>query len=607
MTAAKRLTLVLGMESYNTTLFDSLQHRFSTACPAVHLSIFYDTDCLERPDVLADAIKQSDAVFTALMVIDDSAEVLVKLIKQHQPPVVFAYESLPSVMKLNHVGSYQFSEKSEMPKPVKRIAQLVAGGREEDAFYGFVQIQKMTNRVMKFLPESFGGEKFKDVRIWMTASTYWTNSGEENIFNMLLYIAKQLWASPASPQPVQEFNTMGFFHPEHYEQTKEFFPDLKSYQKWEKKTKRDDKSRAKVGVLFSRKHLLCGQTYASDVVRALESKGLRVYACYVLGIELHIAARTWMKEIGVDALINLFGFPLVGGPAGSTKAGIANPAAQEILSDLNVPYIVAQPLFTQSKESWDEQGINPMQQMMMYSLPEMDGAIAPVVLGAIHQSKLQSETGRLDRLAGLVKQWTSLRQKKNSEKKLALVLYNYPPGTGHLGTAALLNVPASVFKLMRELKSAGYNVGDFFERTDNDEKKFLSLLQSSMSVDSNPLTATVKEYTEWLLPAERQRIEARWGKAPGDVASLGSDRLIIGGLTFGNIYIGSQPNLYIVGDPMRLLFDKENTPHHQYAAFYRWLEHKFAADALVHVGMHGTAEWMPGQQIGMTDTCWSDI
>lgn len=643
----KRLVMVLGMERYNTELFTTLQSRFAAACPAAQLELYFDVDALERPDELGAAIAAADAVFTALMVIDETAEVVVRLIEKHQPPVVFAYESLPSVMKLNRVGSYQLSGKAGMPKPVKRIAQLLAGGREEDAFYGFVRLQKMTSRVMGLLPEWFGGDGFKDVRTWMTASSYWTNSGEENIFNMLLYIARQLWNAPTKPKPVTEFNTMGFYHPDHFESTNEFFPDLNSYQKWLRKTKRTSAGNpnAKVGILFSRKHILCGQTYAADVVRALEAKGLEVYACYTLGIELHIAARTWMTELKVDALVNLLGFPLVGGPAGSTKMGIANPAAVEILSGINAPYIVAQPLFTQTSESWMTQGINPMQTMMMYSLPEMDGSICPVVIGSLQASSLpnttngsenphttngseiphtangkagngaapltlKTESGRVERLAGLVKRWTNLRRKKNQDKRVAMLFYNYPPGTGHLGTAALLDVPKSLYKVMRSLQSEGYDTGDFFKKISNDDdgtQALLTMLDASLKPETVTFTASVKDYQAWLSPDERKRIEARWGSAPGDLAPVGSDKMVVGGLQFGNIYIGAQPPLFISGDPMRLLFDKESTPHHQYAAFYRWLDCSFAADALIHFGMHGTAEWMPGQQVGLTGACWSDI
>ncbi|NJM07455.1 hypothetical protein HC891_16645 [Candidatus Gracilibacteria bacterium] len=111
----------------------------------------------------------------------------------------------------------------------------------------------------------------------------------------------------------------------------------------------------------------------------------------------------------------------------------------------------------------------------------------------------------------------------------------------------------------------------------------------------------------WLRPQDQERITARWGNFPGDIAPLGRDAVRLGGMQLGNIYIGVQPMIGMPGDPMRLLFDRENTPHHQFALFYKYIAEDFAADAIVHLGMHGTAEWMPGVQLGPTADCWPDV
>jgi len=603
----KRLVFVLGMEPYNAEFFYSIKKQFESLCPAVALDVFYDQELLDNHAAVDAAIAQCDAVFSALMVIDDSASALLELLNKHSPEFVFSFESLPALMKRNKVGAYHFSEKGEMPKPVKALGKMLGGGKDEDAFYGYVQMQKLANRVMKFLPESFGGEKVRDARTWMTVSSYWSNSGEENILNMLLYIADKLFHIKTTHDAPKEITTMGFYHPDYFAQSTSFFPDLHSFQKWEKKTGRDKGDKPKVGLLLPRKHLLSGTGYAADVIRAMEAEGLRVYPCFAMGIELHIVTRSWLKEAGVEALINLFGFPLVGGPAGSTSTGIANPAASDILSSMNAPYIVSQPLFIQTKESWREHGVNPIQSMIVYSLPEMDGAICPVVLGALEGDKLKTESTRLNRLTKLVKRWVALKHKANRDKKVAIVLYNYPPNQGKLGTAALLNVPQSLVNTMKSLQQEGYNVGDFFLRYAVEPEQLTRDLAATLSIDGKPITATMRQYHQWVSPKAQERIEARWGNAPGDISVANSETFIIGGLQFGNIYIGAQPQLFIQGDPMRLLFDKENTPHHQFVMFYKWITNGFGADALIHFGMHGTAEWMPGLQLGLTDDCWSDM
>lgn len=608
MNPQKHITLVLGMERYNAELFEHIKATLRNECPALRVHVFFDNEVAERPKKVEAAISVSDVVFAALIVLDDTANALVEMIKKHQPEFVFAFESLPNLMMMNKVGSYHFSGgKGEMPKPVKALGKILGGGREEDAFYGYVQMQRLANRIMKFLPENFGGEKVHDARLWMTVSSYWTNAGEDNVLNMLRFIGEKLLHLPLKSAPPQEITTMGFYHPDYYKETKAFFPDLKHYLKWEKKTGRDKGNKPKVGLLLPRKHLLSGQNYAAEVIYALEAQGLRVYACYAMGIELHIAVRTQLKEAGIELLINLFGFPLVGGPAGSTKTGIAHPAASEILSELNTPYIVSQPLFVQTKESWHKHGVNPIQAMIIYSLPEMDGAICPVVLGALENETLKLDASRLERLCNLVRRWINLKHKRNQEKKVAVVLYNYPPNQGKLGTAALLNVPKSLVNFVRELHRQGYNTGDFLERYEHQPDLLVQDLARSLEPDTVTETATLHDFAEWVSPELQERIEARWGKAPGDIASIGKDRLIIGGLRFGNLYIGAQPQLFIQGDPMRLLFDKENTPHHQFVMFYKWIVHRFQAHALVHFGMHGTAEWMPGLQLGLTEHCWSDV
>jgi magnesium chelatase subunit H len=114
------------------------------------------------------------------------------------------------------------------------------------------------------------------------------------------------------------------------------------------------------------------------------------------------------------------------------------------------------------------------------------------------------------------------------------------------------------------------------------------------------------DFRRWLSGRSADRIDRFWGQAPGDIAPAGRDGIRLDAIEFGNVAIALQPSMGVPGDPMRLLFEKTFTPHHQYAAFYAWLKHGFKADAVIHVGMHGTAEWMPGLQTALTGDCWPD-
>ncbi|MGQ9873728.1 MAG: magnesium chelatase subunit H, partial [Chloroflexus sp.] len=302
----------------------------------------------------------------------------------------------------------------------------------------------------------------------------------------------------------------------------------------------------------------------------------------------------------------------VGGPAGSTKAGLTVDVARELLSKLDTPYIVAQPLFVQDEDDWRERGVGPLQSTFLFSLPEMDGAVTPVVLGGMRGSTITTVPDRLERLARMARGFVRLRKKANRDKKVAIIVYNYPPGQGKVATAALLDVPASLIAILDRLAAEGYDVG----RYPRDPAVFARCLEGLVSDQPLPsghppvvigTSADRQDFYRWLRPIDQERINARWGEFPGDIAPLGRDKVRLAGTQIGNIFIGVQPVIGMPGDPMRLLFDKENTPHHQYALFYRYLSEKFGADAIIHLGMHGTAEWMPGVQLGVTDRCWPDV
>ncbi len=134
----------------------------------------------------------------------------------------------------------------------------------------------------------------------------------------------------------------------------------------------------KIGLLFFRKHLIQEKTYIDNTIRELERQGINVFPAFVMGVEGHVLLRDWLLKENLDLLINMMGFGLVGGPAGSTKPGIAAAAREEIMAKLDAPYIVAQPLLTQEFHSWKELGVSPMQVTFTYSIPEMDGAVCPL-------------------------------------------------------------------------------------------------------------------------------------------------------------------------------------------------------------------------------------
>jgi magnesium chelatase subunit H len=386
--------------------------------------------------------------------------------------------------------------------------------------------------------------------------------------------------------------------------------------------------------LLYRKHVITKQPYISQLIKHFELQGLIPLPVFINGVEGHVVVRDWLttdyeqsqreqgnKEIlslseeavKVDAIVSTIGFPLVGGPAGSMEAGRQVEVAKRILTAKNVPYIVAAPLLIQDIHSWTRQGIGGLQSVVLYSLPELDGAIDTVPLGGLVGEDIYLVPERLHRLTGRVKNWIGLRHKPTPERKIAVILYGFPPGYGATGTAALLNVPKSLLNFLQALKAQGYDVGELPE---DGEEIIKQVKEADESTDKRGLTriksyagsqVNVRTLEKWLGYLQTTRVEKQWKSLTGTGIKTYGDEFQIGGIQLGNVWIGVQPPLGIAGDPMRLMFEKDLTPHPQYTAFYKWLQNEYQADAVVHFGMHGTVEWLPGSPLGNTGYSWSDI
>jgi len=608
MSEKPNIVAIVGLEHFNKRVWDEVKADLS---PVAHLAQFTEMALESRSPEAAQAIREADCLFVSMINFKDQADWLREQVQRSKARVVFAYESMPEVMALTRVGDYVVADrpgrKAGMPEPVKKIARMLVHGRDEDTLYGYTKLMKLMQTMMRFMPA-----KARDFKNWMQVNIYWNQPLAQNIASMFKFILREYFNQPLDVPPVVEVPMMGLYHPA----AEGFFKDIRAYQDWQKKRGQHRKAGAagaarnghaprasyRVALLFFRKHLMQERGYIDDAITALEAAGMDVLPIFVTGVEGHVVVRDWLAKAQIDALVSLIGFALVGGPAGSTSPGVHRDAAIAILEQIDAPYIVAQPLYVQDFTSWHKMGVGPMQAAATYALPEMDGAIDPVILGAINHGRFQTVPDRLQRLTTLVGRWAALRHTPNREKRIAFVVYDYPPGLGKKATAALLDVPRSLLNILRRLKAEGYDVGELPPTPE----ALLQMLDAATTPHADGLCVGWEAFKAWTTPRERERVEARWGPWPGDIAPMGHDAVFIGGLRLGNIYIGVQPRLGVAGDPMRLLFDKENTPHHQYLAFYRWISRGFGAHALVHVGMHGSAEWMPGLQLGLTRSCWPD-
>ncbi|KKI99558.1 protoporphyrin IX magnesium chelatase, partial [Prochlorothrix hollandica PCC 9006 = CALU 1027] len=373
------------------------------------------------------------------------------------------------------------------------------------------------------------------------------------------------------------------------------------------------------------------QPYIAQLIRQVEAAGLVPLPVFINGVEGHVVVRDWLttsheqqqrhqgmkanlslspEAVTVDLIVSTIGFPLVGGPAGSMEAGRQVEVAKAILTSKNVPYLVAAPLLIQDIASWTRQGIGGLQSVVLYALPELDGAIDTIPLGGLVGDDIYLVPERVQRLLGRVQHWVNLRRKAKADRKLAVILYGFPPGYGATGTAALLNVPQSLMNLLQGLRDQGYDLGDPSQWPQDGEDLIRRVKAADEATPADrPDLDTVSPQTlhQWLGYLHTHRIEKQWQSLTGTGLKTYGDQLLVGGVQLGKVWIGVQPPLGLAGDPMRLMFERDLTPHPQYAAFYQWLQHQFQADAVVHFGMHGTVEWLPGSPLGNTGYSWSDI
>ena len=210
---------------------------------------------------------------------------------------------------------------------------------------------------------------------------------------------------------------------------------------------------------------------------------------------------------------------------------------------------------------------------------------------------------RIEALGEKVARLVSLRRSTVAERKVAVVLYGFPPNAGAAGTAAYLSVFESLWNTLSRMRDEGYAV-DVPDTVDDLRNAVLAgnaaQYGQEANVHAHVSADDLVRDTPWL-----KEIEAAWGPAPGRQQSDGRGVFVLGA-RFGNVFVGLQPAFGYEGDPMRLLFEKGFAPTHAFAAFYRWLKGSFGADVLLHFGMHGALEFMPGRQVGMGPGDWPD-
>ena len=561
-------------------------------------------------------ISKADIFIASLIFIEDLAQKVVDAVLPYKDNLKASviFPSMPEVMRLNKLGSFSMSQ---LGQSKSIIGDLIKKKKEADGASFQDSMLKLLNTlpsILKYLPV----EKAQDARTFILSFQYWLGGTTENIKNLLLMLSEKYVVSEEIKQQLDEFNIqdpetfpdLGIWHP----MAPNMFESLESYQAWDNNRKdieaKSDKTPT-IGLVLQRSHIVTGDdAHYVAVIQEMEYRGARVIPIFCGGLDFSKPVNEFFydsikKDIPiVDGVVSLTGFALVGGPARQD-----HPKAIDSLKKLNRPYMVALPLVFQTTQEWEESdlGLHPVQVALQIAIPELDGAIEPIVLSGRDDATGKAHTlqDRVDIIAERAIKWSTLRVKKREDKKLAITVFSFPPDKGNVGTAAYLNVFGSIFRVLKEMKNKGYKI-DGLPSTSKELME--KVINNAEAMEGSPELniahkMSVKEYEEFT--PYSSRLEENWGKPPGNLNSDGQN-LLIYGKHFGNVFIGVQPTFGYEGDPMRLLYSRSASPHHGFAAYYTYVEKIWQADAVLHFGTHGSLEFMPGKQMGMSETCYPD-
>ncbi|MFB2838357.1 magnesium chelatase subunit H [Floridanema evergladense] len=559
-------------------------------------------------------IADANVFIASLIFIEDLAEKVVAAVEPHRDnlDVAVVFPSMPQVMRLNKMGSFSMAQlgqsKSAIAQFMRKRKEKSGSGFQE----GMLKLLQTLPKVLKYLPM----DKAQDARNFMLSFQYWLGGSSENLENFLLMLADKYVFKGNQKLKFQDpvtYPDMGIWHP----MAPTMFEDVKEYLNWYN-TRKDISADLKdplapcVGLVLQRTHLVTGDdAHYVAMVQELEAMGAKVVPVFAGGLDFSKPVDAYFYDPNaktptalVDTVVSLTGFALVGGPARQD-----HPKAIDSLKRLNRPYMVALPLVFQTTEEWQDSdlGLHPIQVALQIAIPELDGAIEPIIVSGRDGAtgKAIALQDRIEAISQRALKWAKLRRQPKLDKKIAITVFSFPPDKGNVGTAAYLDVFGSIYEVMKALKYNGYDLPELPESAEQLMQEVIHDAQAQYSTPELNIAyrMSVPEYEE--LTPYSERLHENWGPPPGHLNSDGQN-LLIYGKEFGNVFIGVQPTFGYEGDPMRLLFSRSASPHHGFAAYYTYLENIWKADAVLHFGTHGSLEFMPGKQMGMSGDCYPD-
>jgi cobaltochelatase CobN len=382
-------------------------------------------------------------------------------------------------------------------------------------------------------------------------------------------------------------------------------------------------------LLFYRSHLQSANTAMfDDFIIELEQQQLNVLPIAIASLKdkeslslVNALLLEIKKENKSVLIINTTSFAsnTVSSPdLSSEPTGFQSPFA------IDVP-VLQLILSSSTKDDWNNysQGLRSRDIAMQIVLPEMDGRIITraisfkaeewfsqrceisVVRYALHKE-------RANFVAQLARRYCQLALKSNSDKRIAVVLANYPTKDGRIGNGVGLDTPASTINILNALKEQNYPI----ENIPNNGNALITELLGAVTNNPNTIhqlpcwqSLAIDDYKTYFsqLPKENQHaVIQQWGEPELD-PKFRDGRLMLSGLRLGETFVGIQPARGFNIDLVANYHDPDLVPPHSYLAFYFWLRHCYKIDAIIHVGKHGNLEWLPGKGTALSDQCWPDI
>ncbi|WP_291424609.1 cobaltochelatase subunit CobN [Deinococcus sp.] len=456
-----------------------------------------------------------------------------------------------------------------------------------------------------------------------TALAYLAASGWQNTRELLLSLSDTLRMTGYGALPPLALPEHGLYHPQ--------LPENATLDDWQRLR---DPQRPAVGVLFYRAHALSGNTaFIDSLIQALDEAGADVLPIFTTSLKDTDGAGM-PKAFGffgvndgsqppprISALISTLSFAMGEvNTGGMTEAG----AGVSALSRLNVPVVQGLTLGG-ARGPWDTsaRGLNPLDTAMNVAIPEFDGRIISVPFAFKEQDgearRLMADPERTARLAGTALRLARLRHQPNSHKRLAFVFTNSTSKASQVGNAVGLDSAASLLRLLRALRADGYDVGDLPESSDAlmheliERSNYDATVMTPGQLARAAVRISAEQYAGWFgeLPLSQQRrMQEQWGKPPGE-AYVHDGHICLAGMQFGKCFVALQPPRGYGMDPDAIYHTPDLPPTHHYYALYRWLREPtalggFGTDAMIHVGKHGTLEWLPGKGVGLSEQCFPD-